>query len=617
MNNELVPNYVLSHVEGSDGRQVGYDYSTYTEPSGIFQWAQLTAANYNDLTASAYTYKWQHRHVMPVIETANDPRIDKAAQKVRYSYDLNTVVGFVVDQYEKTSNQLLNSVRWEDGHIPKLVSPNGKINRFEFSDGLLMRSIDSYGASTDFTYDANGFVKTMEDPIGRTTTMTRGTVGRMISVTTPSGSKTTYYRDGIGHITSINVNGRVTGHVLNATTKRRSRTNHPDGTYETWTYNIHGQVLTHRQRNGSSESWTYTAAGLMRTHVDAAGATTTRYYYGDTGYPASNDNDIAVNVTGRLAAIVDAYENTTTFSYNDRGQFTQEVNTPGDTITLGAYTLQNTANDFTTTTLNTYDDYGNLTARIINSSDANTAPRLWLYEYDSLNRRTRAQDPLNRVTLYSYNENGTSCNCSSGDKPHKITYPDGTITRFTYDKEWRLLTTVRAYIDTNNAEVITSSTSNTYDLAGQLFESIDTLGRVTRYEYDNDGRVTKITRAFGSTTTIPSITSYQYDLDGNRTQVTNPRRYYHHYHLRRNESPAHRHRRPRHQCRRHRIPLHRITPHQHQRSTPARHRNGVRCARPCCQNHPPRWQLHSKLLRPTRSQLCQPRPPWKHPPIHL
>lgn len=517
MNNDLVPNYVISHVEGSDGREIGYDYTTFTEPSGIFQWAQLDAVHYPDNSSSAYTYKWQHRHTMPVIETLDEPRTQSTVPKVRYAYDKDAAIGFVIDQYENSSNQLLTSVRWDGGHIPKLVTPNGKVNRFEYSNGLLTRAIDSYGATSDFTYNTNGFLTAINDSLGRNTTIVRGSFGRISSVTKPSGATTTYTRDGVGHVTAINDNGRVTGYVLNATTKRRSRTNHPDDTYETWTYNAYGQVLTHRQRNGISESWTYDATGLLRTHTDAIGAVTTWNYYGDTSHPATNDFDIAVNVTGRLAAIIDAHGNTTTFDYNDRGQVTREVNTPGDTITLGAYTVQNTANDFTTTTLNTYDDYGNLTVRIINSSDANTAPRLWLYEYDSLNRRTRAQDPLNRVTLYSYNENGTSCNCSSGDKPHQITHPDGTITRFTYDKEWRLLTTTRAF-----GTAAEATTTNTYDLAGQLIETEDPLGHRTRYAYDLDGRVTSITRAFGSTTTVPAITSYEYDIHGNRTKVTDP-----------------------------------------------------------------------------------------------
>jgi hypothetical protein len=142
MNNEAVPSYVISHIEGSDGREVGYDYATYTEPSGIFEWVQLTAANYTDLTASSYKYKWQHRHVMPVLEKADDPRYDGAVKKVRYGYDLNTVVGFVTDEYDDATGQLVVSIRWDGGHIPKLVYPNGRIHRFEYSDGNLTRSID-------------------------------------------------------------------------------------------------------------------------------------------------------------------------------------------------------------------------------------------------------------------------------------------------------------------------------------------------------------------------------------------------------------------------------------------------------------------------------------------
>lgn len=521
MNNNLVPNYVISHIESSDGREIGYDYTTYTEPSGVFQWAQLNAAHYPDLSSSTYTYKWQHRHTMPVLDTLDEPRSQSAVPRVRYNYDMNAAIGFVVEQNEKTSNQVLTSVRWDGGHLPKLVTPNGRVNSFEFNDGLLTRVIDSYGGTSDFSYNSNGFVTGINDSLGRVTTIQRGSFGRISSVTTPGGATTTYTRDGGGYVTAINVNGRITSYVLDPITKLRTRTNHPDTTYETWTYNSYGDRLTHRQRNGFNESWTYDSAGLLRTHTDAVGAVTTWHYYGDSSYPATNDNNIAVNIVGRIAAIVDAHGNTTSFHYNDRGQITRQTETPGNNVTLGTYPVQNTANDFTTQTLNTYDDCGNLLVRIINTNDSSLASRRWLYEYDSLRRRTKETDPLDRVTTYSYNTNGSSCNCGSGDKPHQINHPDGTITRYTYDKEWRLLSTVRAYLS-GTAEIITSTTSNVYDIAGQLYESVDTMGRVTRYEYDNEGRVTKITRAFGSTTTTPAITSYQYDLHGNRTRVTYP-----------------------------------------------------------------------------------------------
>jgi RHS repeat-associated protein len=516
MNNEPVANHVISHVEGSDGREVGYDYNVYTEPSGLFQWVQLTAANYPDLTSSLYNYKWQHRHVMPVLEKANDPRYEGSVKQVRYGFDLNTVVGFVSDEYDNASGQLIASVRWDGGHIPKLVYPNGRVNRFEYTDGNLMRSIDSFGAVTDYTYTWNGYVLTEDDPLGRTTTYTRNAEGRILSVTKPSGSVTTYTRDAAHYITAVNRNRRITGYILDPVTKLRTRANHPDGTYETWSYNSYGQPLSHRQRNGHSEYWTYDSAGLKKSHTDAAGAVTLYHHYGDPGIPTDR-GPVITNVVGRLAYIVDAHGNTTNYRYNDRGQITREIRTPGNNISLAGQPVQNTANDFTVTTENTYDDYGNLIARAVNTNDPNTPGRLWLYEYDSLNRLTREEDPLNRVTLTRYNHGAGGCTSCGGASAHpfEVEHPDGTITRYTYDKEWRVLSVTHAF-----GTPIAAKTTYTYDLAGQRITMEDPMGHITRWEYDADGRVTKETRAHG--TPIASATNHKYDIHGNRYETTDP-----------------------------------------------------------------------------------------------
>jgi RHS repeat-associated protein len=521
MNNEPVANHVISHVEGSDGREVGYDYGVYTEPSGLFQWVQLTAANYPDLTSSVYNYKWQHRHVMPVLEKANDPRYEGGVKQVRYGYDLNTVVGFVSDEYDNASGQPVAGVRWDGGHIPKLVYPNGRVNRFEYSDGNLMRSIDSFGAVTDYTYTWNGYVLTEDDPLGRTTTYTRNAEGRILSVATPTGSVTAYTRDAAHYITAVNRNGRITGYILDPATKLRTRANHPDGTYETWTYNTYGQPLSHRLRNGATESWTYDGAGLKKSHTDAAGAVTLYHHYGDAGYPVFVDTSTA-NVAGRLAAITDAHGNTTTFDYNDRGQVTKQTRTPGSNISLAGQPVQNTAGDSIVTTENTYDDYGNLVGRAVNSTNPGTgtpsAPsRLWFYEYDSLSRLTREVDPLNRVTLTRYNHGGGGCTSCGGASAHpfEVEHPDGTITRYTYDKEWRMLTSTEAF-----GTPIAAKTTYTYDLAGQRITMEDPLGHITRWEYDADGRVTKETRAHG--TPIASVTEHKYDIHGNRYETKDP-----------------------------------------------------------------------------------------------
>jgi RHS repeat-associated protein len=472
MNNEPTPNYVISHVEGSDGRQVGYDYNIYTEPSGIFQWAQLTAANYSDLTESAYTYKWQHRHVMPVLETANDPRYTSPVKHVRYGYDLNTVVGFVVDEYDNTTNQLVASVRWDGGHLPKLVYPNGKANRFEYSNGMLTRAIDAFGGVTDFTYTWNGYVLSKDDPLGRVTTYTRRADGRVLSSTSPGGNVITYTRDAAGYVTAVNKNGNVTSYILDAA-KRRTRSNYPDGTYETWTYNSFGQKLTHRLRNATTESWTYNAAGLLTHHTDATGLLTTYTY---------NALNRLANQTRHLSATV---THTTSFLYNDRGQITQ-VTHPDSTFVQ-----------------HEYDTYGHRVATFDERS------QVTFYTYDSLGRKLTETDPNGNVTSYDYTSAlGGGCGCNTGALPVLTTYPDGSVTLNQYDKEWRLIATTHAF-GTPQA----TTTSFTYDLAGQRSTMTDHLGSVTTYTYDLDGRLATVTQASG--TPLATTTQNTYSSGGN------------------------------------------------------------------------------------------------------
>ena len=516
-NVQALPNWVVSHVEGSDGREIQYSYNVLTDPSGFFQWTRLTDATYPDATAAQYTYTQVHDYTMPSLLTANDPRYASALKNIRYQLGTNTVVGFVRQEINQATGIAVADVKWgADEHTPKLVYPNGRVTVAQFEENRLTKLTDSYGYKKTYTYTGTtGHLASATDELNRTTSFTRGYKGRLLSASYPGGRSITYTRDSFNRPLTINQNGRTTTHIYDVK-GRRTRTTYPDTTFETWTYNTFGQPLVHRQRNGFTESYTYDASGLRRTHTDAAGAVTTWHYYGDSSYPATNDFNIAVNVVGRLAAVVDAHGNSTSYSYNDRSQITSETTTPGGNITRAGVVVQDSSLDFTTTTLNTYDDYGNLIARIVNNSDPASAPRLWQYQYDSLGRRIREEDPLNRVTYYAYDINGVGCDCGTSDKPLQITHPDGSITRHVYDKEWRLLSTTHAFGMTGLA----ATTSYTYDAAGQRRSMTDPLGHITRWTYDAAGNVTAEIRAFG--TAIASTTSHTYDVHGNRLTSTSP-----------------------------------------------------------------------------------------------
>jgi len=523
-NAEAVPNWVISHVIGSDGRRIDYSYDVFTDASGWFQWVRLLNATYPDGAISTYSYIQTHDYTMPLLKTAEDPRFTKPLKKVRYAYSDNTVVGFVRDEYNEATGQKIVSTRWgSSGHKPKLTYSNGKVGEFHYFHGRMRKSIDSYGFFKSYTYTGNNkkHLASITDGLGRTTSYGRTSRGFLLSETSPAGRITAYTRDSKNRPLSITRNGNTTAHIRSASGKI-TRTDHPDGTYELWTHNALGQRLTHRMRNTHTKSWTYSAAGLLKTSTTAAGVTTTRHYYGDPGYLADPDGTTTGNVLGRLAATIDAYGNTTAYSYNDRGQPTIITTTPGGSQMIGSDTVQDTSADYITTTTNLYDDYGQLLGRTISSSDPNTQDRQWLYLYDSLGRKISTQDPDGEITLTSYDHSGGGCGgCGTSSKPATITTPDGRITKYIYDKEWRTISVTRRF-GTAAEHII----SYTYDGAGQRRSQSDhTTGIVTLWDYDVDGHIISTTSGTGVNgiiTTPLATTTRTYDLDGNILTSTDP-----------------------------------------------------------------------------------------------
>ncbi len=470
-NADPVPNNVISHIEGSDGRTVSYNYSTFSDTSGWFQWAQLTGANYPDGTASSYTYSQLHDYTAPIIQSLNDPRFEGTAKSVNYELAITTTLGFVLREFDTATGQEIGKIGWNSGHDPKIVFPNGRINLFHYSTGRITEKVDSFGFKSTYTYTGGntGFLSSATDPLGRTTSYTLSG-GRLASTTYPDGLVVSITRSSTGHVMSTNRGGEVTSH-LRDTANRITRTNHPDGSYETWTYNTFGQKLTHRLRNGATESWAYTN-GLKTSHTNSLGKVTTYTY----------------DALGRLASFTDPLGNTTAYQYNDRGDITQTTYPDGGVE------------------INSYDLVGNLIAR------QDTAGELWLYEYDSHSRRTKQTDPLNRVTIWNFGASGSGCgSCNTSSSPYSITHPDGSVTAYTYDKEWRLLTETRA-----SGTALAATTTHTYDGAGQRLTTTDPLGRVTSYTYDALGRVATMTDPLGG------VTSRTYDVKGNLLTETAP-----------------------------------------------------------------------------------------------
>ncbi|PKI19145.1 sugar-binding protein, partial [Pseudomonas monteilii] len=122
--------------------------------------------------------------------------------------------------------------------------------------------------------------------------------------------KSTYYRyDERQHLVA------VTGALNQTTTLERKpdgevlRISHPDGTTETFTYNVYGQVLSHTDGKGQTTRLMRTARGLPSSRQDAKGQRV-RYEY-----------DKAI----RLTALVNENNATYSFAYDASDRLSEEV----------------------------------------------------------------------------------------------------------------------------------------------------------------------------------------------------------------------------------------------------------------------------------------------------
>ena len=150
---------------------------------------------------------------------------------------------------------------------------------------FLLNYTDFQHHTTTLGYDTNWYVNSVRDANNNTTSYTRGPppsaylgprgIGQILTITYPGGAHVDYgYHDESpnisGHYVSTVSNERqkVTTYTRDPSTFLVTRIDYPsDATtpvsYETFTYNSFGQVLTHRLRNGSWESFVYNGRGLL------------------------------------------------------------------------------------------------------------------------------------------------------------------------------------------------------------------------------------------------------------------------------------------------------------------------------------------------------------------
>nr|WP_281417058.1 RHS repeat-associated core domain-containing protein [Kistimonas asteriae] len=226
------------------------------------------------------------------------------------------------------------------------------------------------------------------------------------------------------------------------------KTEYPDGTASSATYNSRGQRTEFVAVDGTRTHFEYDDRGNLITLTEAAGTALERV----TRYTFNN--------LGQVTAMTAPGGSTTRLEYDAFGNVTRQ------TDPLGKVTQ--------------FQDYVGLgNPRTVIDARGNR----WVSTFDAAGNLLTITDPLNKVVTYRYDGNG---------RVQTITDPNGEITT---------LESNAAGLPTAVIDALNGRTELTYDKANRLTRLLDAEGKRLKREYDSRGRLKALIDGNDNTTT--------------------------------------------------------------------------------------------------------------------
>jgi RHS repeat-associated protein len=400
-------------------------------------------------------------------------------------------------QYSFTSAGQLTFVRDSNGN--RVAAAYSSANQ-------LVSLTHSSGAVFRLTYNAQNRIATLTDHVGRQTRFGYSADGQFLtSVTSPSGAVTTYTYNGS---TGLPDQDRLLSIVR------------PDATHAFFTYDSLGR-LTSRSADQDAGKLTYTYDADGTTHIQDAAGAAIAIRVNDARRP-TEFQDSANGVTTfsydsgfDLVGIVDALGRHTRLVYDENGNIIQ-YDDPAGTTTWGYEHVFNRPTWVRDSAGHLvqffYDSHGNLTHVAYPDNSAES------FSYDGSGNIVSRTTRLTQTITYTSDARGLL-----GSK----TYPDGSTASYTYDIAGNLVSATNAqgtislqYDAADRLVAVTYPGGRTfqysYDAAGKRTQATDPDGAasalgpgVLSYQYDSAGRLSRIQSASGAL-----VASYQYDAAG-------------------------------------------------------------------------------------------------------
>ena len=336
----------------------------------------------------------------------------------------------------------ISSSTYDANNKPLTVTPPCGCTRSNMYDGngnnIMM--LDALGGITSATYNKYNQLLTKTDPLGFITSYKYDANGNLVAIVDAENNVTTISMDAYGRpLTSTDSTGNTTSYdytqsndVSDLAPSRPTRATYPNGTSNTYTYNVFGRIASFTNQAGGVQTFVTDESGMLVEQIDALGKSTSYTYDG----------------RGNLVTITNSLGESTKSEYDLTGHLVRRIEANGGILSfnwdaLGR--LASTVDSLGYATLKTYRPDG--AVEKIRQPDNSIVS----FENDTSGRRTAITDPSGNVSKFSYDSN---------DQVTSKTDPFGSISRYSYDK------------------------------AGNPSSITDRLGRVRRFIYNGMHRLT-------------------------------------------------------------------------------------------------------------------------------
>ncbi|MBU1693619.1 MAG: hypothetical protein KKC51_06610 [Verrucomicrobia bacterium] len=395
------------------------------------------------------------------------------------------------------------------GTITRIIDPAGKVTEYAYdrSDKRTNETIavgTAEAATTIWTYDAVGRLKTQTDANGNPHTWSYDALGRVVAETNALDEVTTCSYDAVGNLTNRTDGASVVTFWEYDSLNRATALGSGTLRYE-YEYDLGGRrTAMHTRVNGvitETTSYAYDLNDKLLTKTDPTGYTLS-YAYDPTGNRTNFSVTSVVNISyeydsrNRLVAMT-GNDKTTSFGYDELGRSTTAVWPNG---TTAAYTY----------------DSANQLLSLVHGRAGSTNPPLASFEYaNDLSGNRTNMITLEGTNSYAYDARNWLTSAA---------YPDGHVQEFEYDPVGN-----RTGLTESGTGVPPVEVAYTYGPANRLLLSASAI-ETNGYFYDDAGRLISQTvndqlrthdYSFRSQMTSladtnGSIFSYAFDGDGNR-----------------------------------------------------------------------------------------------------